>query len=239
MRIGEIKAKAKESLRGRKGKAAGAIFLYFLIVISVPEILNFIISKTAGDIAAGIITPIVSIIWSSAFLIGMYRYFLSYSDREKDTKINLLFSGFDSFHKALGYQVLLTVIVSIFYLILGAIGFAIIKLDDFNTLSIIILTILIIIAIIGSIIISYRLLFAGIIIAEDNSIGVIGAMKISANLTKGYVWKLFLTGLSFIGWILLMIITLGIVGLYVIPYIQLTYINFYFELKNKNLESNV
>lgn len=239
MRIREIKAKAKESLRGRKGKAVGAIFLYLLITLAVPEILNFIISKTAGDIAAGIITPIVSIIWSSAFLIGMYRYFISYSDREKDTKIYLLFSGFDSFHKALGYQVLLTVIGAIFYLILAAIGFAIIKLDDFNTLSIIILIILYIIAFIGSINIYFRLFFTGIIIAEDKSIGVIEAMKVSLNLTRGCVWKLFLTGLSFIGWGILTVITFGIVGLYVAPYILLTYINFYFELKNKNLESNV
>ncbi|AGK99047.1 DUF975 family protein [Clostridium pasteurianum] len=239
MYISEIKSKAKESLRGRKGKAALATFLYYLIVISIPEIINFIIRSTIGNTPADIIAPIVSIVWSSIFLIGFYKYFISYSDRDKDTKINLLFSEFHSFYKALGFQLLVSIAIAILYLILGLIGFIIVQFNDFNALSIIILIILILIGIIGTIYISLRVVFSVIIIAEDKSIGVIESIKISLKLTKGYVWKLFLTGLSFIGWIILVGITFGIVGLYVIPYMQLTYINFYFELKNKNLESNV
>ena len=52
-------------------------------------------------------------------------------------------------------------------------------------------------------------------------------LKRSQQLMKGYKWKLFLLDLSFIGWILLGIITLGIGMLWVNPYMATAHAEFY------------
>lgn len=48
------------------------------------------------------------------------------------------------------------------------------------------------------------------------------AIKLSKKMIKGNRTELFVLDLSFIGWYLLMVITFGIAGIYVIPYIETT-----------------
>ena len=50
---------------------------------------------------------------------------------------------------------------------------------------------------------------------------------------KGYKMDLFLLELSFIGWWLLVLVTLGIASLWVIPYIKVTEANFYLDIKKE------
>ena len=52
-------------------------------------------------------------------------------------------------------------------------------------------------------------------------------------MMKGHKGELFVLGLSFIPWILLGCITLGIAFFWVGPYMCLTYANFYEELKKQ------
>jgi uncharacterized membrane protein len=73
------------------------------------------------------------------------------------------------------------------------------------------------------------------IIAEDKEIDIWAAFKKSGEMMQGYKWDLFIFYLSFIGHILLGIITFGIYLLYVLPYIQLSRFNYYLHLKNKDV----
>lgn len=73
------------------------------------------------------------------------------------------------------------------------------------------------------------------IIAEDKEIDIWAAFKQSGEMMRGYKWDLFVFYLSFIGHILLGIITFGFYLLYAIPYIQLSRINYYIHLKNKDV----
>jgi uncharacterized membrane protein len=59
------------------------------------------------------------------------------------------------------------------------------------------------------------------------------AMKRSQNMMMGYKWKYVKLGLSFFGWILLIVLTLGIGYFWLYPYNSLTFGNFY-EKKKKN-----
>lgn len=68
------------------------------------------------------------------------------------------------------------------------------------------------------------------IIADNNTIGVIKAMNISKAITKGFRGELFGFYMSFFGWYLLEIITLGIASLWIEPYIKISVYNFYKEL---------
>jgi uncharacterized membrane protein len=57
------------------------------------------------------------------------------------------------------------------------------------------------------------------------------ALKESSRMMKGYKWKLFCLQLSFIGWLMLGTLTLGIAYLWIAPYMGMSLANFYENLK--------
>lgn len=60
------------------------------------------------------------------------------------------------------------------------------------------------------------------------------ARKASIELMRGHKWQLFCLDLSFIGWIILSILTFGILFLWVEPYMQVAHAEFYKEITGKN-----
>lgn len=86
--------------------------------------------------------------------------------------------------------------------------------------------------VIPGIIVSYGLEMVPYILADRPGIDIMDAIKASWNMMKGHKWDLFVLDLSFLGWILLDILTLGILGIfYVNPYIASTHAAFYDALK--------
>ncbi|WP_428769034.1 DUF975 family protein [Treponema sp. HNW] len=77
------------------------------------------------------------------------------------------------------------------------------------------------------------------ILAENPQVSVRKAMKISMAMTKGYKGDLFLLELSFIGWMLLALLSAGIGYLWLIPYISATFTNTYRFLKADALRRGV
>lgn len=75
------------------------------------------------------------------------------------------------------------------------------------------------------------------LIAEYDNISVTKAMNISKIITKGHKWDIFVMGLSFIGWILLSVITLGISDLFVSPYMSLSFVNAYHAMLKEAVET--
>lgn len=65
---------------------------------------------------------------------------------------------------------------------------------------------------------------------EENK--TLTSMKEARRLIQGYKWKLILLKLSFIGWSILSILSLGIGYLWLIPYINLTTIEFFYGLRD-------
>ena len=86
--------------------------------------------------------------------------------------------------------------------------------------------------IIPGLIVSYGMELVPYILADNPGMGIMDVIKASWNMMKGHKWELFVLDLSFLGWILLDIITLGILGLfYVNPYIFSTHAAFYEAVK--------
>ena len=52
-------------------------------------------------------------------------------------------------------------------------------------------------------------------------------------MMKGNKWRLFKLEFSFIGWLVLCVLTLGIETFFPIPYVNAANADFYTELKNK------
>jgi len=85
--------------------------------------------------------------------------------------------------------------------------------------------------IIPGIIISLGLSMRSYILADDKEISSIDALKASWELTKGHKTQLFWLCLSFIGWFILSILTLGIGLLFFVPYVETAFAHFYEDLK--------
>lgn len=72
------------------------------------------------------------------------------------------------------------------------------------------------------------------ILNENPELAVCEAIEISEKIMKGHKWELFVLDLTFLGWDILNILTLGILNiLYIKPYKNYAYIEFYNTLKNK------
>ena len=87
--------------------------------------------------------------------------------------------------------------------------------------------------IIPGIIKTYEYAIIPYILADDSEISSKDAFKKAKQMMKGNKWRLFKLELSFIGWAILCILTLGIGVFFLIPYVSAANAEFYVELKNK------
>ena len=85
--------------------------------------------------------------------------------------------------------------------------------------------------VIPGIVAAYRYSFAMLNLCENPEIGVMEALNMSKAQTLGFKWQLFVLDLSFIGWNILVGLTLGILDIWVAPYIAQSNIAFFQEIK--------
>lgn len=84
---------------------------------------------------------------------------------------------------------------------------------------------------IGAIILAYAYCMVPYLLYDYPELSVREAMKISREMMRGHKWELFVLDLTFIGWIILSIFTLGLGILFVEPYQQAARSAFYEDLK--------
>lgn len=77
-------------------------------------------------------------------------------------------------------------------------------------------------------ILSYSLV--PIILIKKPELGIVETLKYSREKMKGHKLDTFVLGLSFIGWAILGTLTLGILYIWLFPYIQLTFTKFYLNI---------
>jgi len=76
------------------------------------------------------------------------------------------------------------------------------------------------------------------ILACHPNVNAIEALNLSKRMTKGHKGKVFMMGLSFIGWMILSALTLNILGIfYVYPYMRIAFAGLFTELRNEAIAS--
>lgn len=148
---------------------------------------------------------LLAMIFGGVFTVGFSKFLLNFTESADKAEIGDILSGFSIYFKTLGLYLLYGLIVFIGSILLFIPG------------------------------IIFALMFsqAFFILAEDNQKGIIECLGESAKLMKGNKLDLFVLELSFIGWILLSVITFGIGYIWLQPYMSVTEANYYLELKNK------
>lgn len=85
---------------------------------------------------------------------------------------------------------------------------------------------------IGGIILSYAYAMVPYLLRDYPELGAREALRMSRELMKGHKWDLFVLQLTFLGWILLAILTCGIGLLWLRPYMYTAQGYFYQDLKD-------
>ena len=176
--------------------------------IAIPTFLIYIIITASLQVIGEIfpLATLISLIISGPIALGIAIFSLNIA-RDKELKVEQLFEGFENFWTSVGAYILMLIFILLWSILL------------------------IIPGIIAAI--SYSMTF--LIIAEDESIDAIGALKKSKEIMYGHKWKYFCLMLRFIGWALICILTFGIGFILLLPYIQVTTVKFYEDIQVANL----
>ena len=218
----EYRAAARGALKGKYWYAFGMCILVSVVdglISGVAQLINAI-SGTSGElnsmvgsnytIAGTIVLIALSIFVTIPLSIGLIRYFVLNSKGKAD--INELVYPY----KNNLMNIIIAEIKKGLFLYLWTLLF-----------------------IIPGIIKSYSYYMIDFIIAENPYITSKRAFEISKQAMNGYKMKTFLLGLSFIGWILLGVITFGIGLLFVVPYMQAAETELYLDIKASAFERGI
>ena len=88
---------------------------------------------------------------------------------------------------------------------------------------------------IGTFILGYAYRMVPYLIQEYPELTPREALKLSREMMRGHKWNLFVLDLTFMGWVLLTVLTLGIGGLWLTPYMQTTVAHYYEDLKQATI----
>lgn len=245
MTSSELRANARESLKGKWGKAALITLVYVIINWVISFILRFI------PFIGGILVTIISLPISFGLLVT----FMKLKRNEEVTLtdfLNLGFSNFGKVWRVFGNLILkliipiILVIVSIMVMTFSGIG-AGVGIAFNSTSATTGFTGLIIVGLIGYIIsliylivksYYYTLCFY-ILYDNPNKTGK-EIVEESKKLMTGNRWSFFWLGLTFIGWAILAAFTFGIGMFWLIPYMIVTFVAFYESLagNKKDVEAS-
>lgn len=228
----ELKALAREQLKGKYGMSVGVVFLTTLISAVVSLIITFF-AKT-DSVTSMIIYYLISFIitlLTAVLGVGLLRFFVKFAKNEK-YQISDIFWGFQNHPDKV---ILITIILTLLFLICLLPGLLLIFAYVFTLRPILfVLAVITMIAgVIGMIIIGLNYSMTSYMIADENQDSVLETMKASKNMMKGHKGRLFYLQISFIGWYLLSLLSCGIALLWIEPYRICTTVYFYLDLKGE------
>lgn len=194
----QIRAIAREALRGQWGGMFVAMLVYYLVTNFAQDVLDhfFTMPTPNYDVITEILGPqfhvspttgfgggIYSFLLSGAFSLGLAYFTLTFL-RTRQIDNGLFFEGFSNFGKAFWLSVLMAIKVILWSLLF----------------------------IIPGIIAIYRYSMAFYVLADNPGWRAKDCIRESCRLMVGNKWKLFCLQLSFIGWSILAAIPGGIIS---------------------------
>lgn len=145
---------------------------------------------------------------SSTLILGHNKFYVDLCNNKAE--LSALFSRFSIFFKAFG----LTLFIGLFVFLWSLLLF------------------------IPGIIAAYRYAMAPYLMAQHPEMGIRQAVNESKRIMAGRKWRLFCLELSFIGWALLCVLSLGIGYLWLVPYMQAAFAAFYLDCSNQGIPLN-
>jgi len=197
---GLLKEDAKSKLSGNWLKAAVVTFIIWLLTDAFTQeaFIKFGSSgSTTVNPTSGIFN-IIGLIVAGPLAIGAVYFYMKLESGE-EPNISIVFDGFQDFKRGLIFFIVSTIFVALWALLL----------------------------VIPGIIAAIRYSMGYYLMIENPDMEPMEALRESSELMKGNKMDFFMFALSFIGWVLLSALTLGIGFLLLVPYYQMSKLNFY------------
>lgn len=175
-----------------------------------PEILSIILVVIGVISVIVVVFSFVYMIIGGAVSIGYASFNLDLID-EKDARVGSLFDHFDEWKKAFVARILQSIYIALWSLLF----------------------------IIPGIMASFSYVMVSYVMAENPELSAREALKESRRIMKGNRWRFFCMTFSFIGWNLLVVLTLGIASLWVVPYEQAAIAAFYRDITDTDMKDQI
>ncbi len=201
----EIKEKAKEMIKGNLWK----IWKPTLALAAISSCITFVIALiivlcgAKVELATGIASSIVSLMLVPTYA-GVCAYYLKFV-RGEELSLNIIKKYYPFFVKLFILDLLITIFTLLWSILLVIPG------------------------IIAAI--SYSMSY--FIAVDKEELTATETIKESKRIMNGHKLDFFILQLSFIGWELLMALTLGILAIWVIPYMTISEVLFYESIREK------
>ena len=232
----ELKRTAREHLQGNYPIMIGATVVSGLIptLILIPFALITSINLTPSNAVIYYAAVLLVSFITTLFTLGLLRMHVMLARSEKPVFKDLFFCFCNRPDRFILETLLILAILVLIMLPAILIYIASIVLQ--NIFLMVICLFVMIICYIPMIIFMLSSNFALILLAEDDELTVVGALKESRRLMKGNKGRLFYISLCFLGWQFLNLLTLGIGSLWITPYTYQTQAEFYLDITNPHDE---
>lgn len=210
----DLKNAALEALRGNWAPAVVCTIIYLLLSIGISLLQPNIDDPTAALTGVQKIMMVAYVLLLFLVMvplgIGYYQAFkVLFTDGDNKLTANCFRLSFGNYFKNVAAYLLMCLFIFLWTLLL----------------------------IIPGIIKALAYSMTPFILKDFPELSVNQAINLSQKMMKGHKFDYFWLGLSFIGWILLGLLTLGIGYIWLIPYMYTSYAAFYEEVKKEYLEN--
>lgn len=177
--------------------------------MAIATLIYALIMGACGALMLAYIGGIAGLFLTGAFTLGLAIMGLAVA-RMQEVRAAQLFDGFKNYGSSLALFLLITIFTALWSLLL----------------------------VIPGIIKAYSYSMSWYILADNPQMGANEARKQSMTYMNGNKWRLFCLHFSFIGWMLLGILTFGILYFWIIPYMQTAQAEFYRDIIAERSETN-
>ncbi|MGL4739477.1 MAG: DUF975 family protein [Sarcina sp.] len=236
---------ARENLKGHWTKSI-LVFLLYIAIIAISGVIQYYLSH--------IVFAIIIIVIIIPLKLGLIAFFVKQT--YKNTHFCAIFSMFNKkqWPRSIGLNIVFeigAIIASIPLIIVSIIGVVLFieevftgiqeiitntSLSDISGLGILAFMIAIIICFIPIVLYSYTYSMVFLIFVDENNgiDKIFASLKESRRIMRGNKWRFFCFQFSYIGWIILSSITLGIGYIWLTPYMLQGIAVFYNEIKDRD-----
>lgn len=208
MKIKQIKLEARQALRGSWGKGVLLSLIYFLISLVLTTLINILFNggihnwlyQQSSSAGADLVNFIINLLFIP-LTVGIIWFYLSLvrSESPQVSQVFRIYTDAALSVKLIGTNVMIGIFTFLWSLLLLIPG--IIKGLAYS-----------------------QTMF---LLKDNPEYGIFEAITESRRRMDGYKWKYFLLNLSFIGWGLLCILSIGIGFLWLVPYVYTSNAAFY------------
>jgi len=228
----ELKALAREQLKGKFGVPIGAFVITMLISLAASVLTTLFMNEnsTVSLIIYYLISFIVSLL-SAVLSLGLIKFFMNFCRNQK-YQISNIFWGFMNHPDKTIVATLLMTLIIMALVIPGTALFVVYAIMP-NTLLFVVALLVTIVCAIFMIIVSLAYGMVYYILGDEACDSAIDALRKSREMMKGHKGRLFYIQISFLGWYLLSTLSCFIALLWIEPYRMCTMTFFYMDLKGE------